>query len=259
MTTSPTLLASLVTCLLEDEPPQETPRHRRLVDTILEIQQLDQQILDSVDTTPTSVGPFGDLVDFTHLLLARMLAGDELRQLLFSPCCCPAPATAKGAPADADAPHLSWPEPPENIAHARLKVFAPLALAGAVHLYLLVQHRPAQMERHEEPSHTAPITASRAATARESVPVSDVAADATDQVTQPQKRSAGRPGPQPSTTLEQAIEIGRTAPLGRGGRASRRHIEKAIRDQGLRIGRDRLDKTKDFLQDELDRARADAA
>ncbi|MFF4161465.1 DUF2637 domain-containing protein [Streptomyces sp. NPDC001678] len=155
----------------------------------------------------------------------------------------------------------------DDITVGVISAIAPLALAGAVHLYLLVQRRPAQMEMepHEEPSHTAtvpvpvPVPASGVTTTPEPMPVSDVAADATAQVTQPERRPAGRPGRQPSTTLEQAIEIGRTAPLGRGGRASRRHIEKAIRDQGLRIGRERLDEAKDFLQDELDRARADAA
>ncbi|MEU3350965.1 DUF2637 domain-containing protein [Streptomyces sp. NPDC037389] len=153
----------------------------------------------------------------------------------------------------------------DDITVGVISAIAPLALAGAVHLYLLVQRRPAQMEPHEEPSHTATVPvsvagpASGATTTPEPVPVSDVAEDATDQVAQPKRRPAGRPGPQPSATLEQAIEIGRTAPLGRGGRVSRRHIEKAIRDKGLGIGRERLDEAKNFLQDELDRARADAA
>ncbi|MFB0631187.1 hypothetical protein [Streptomyces sp. AB3(2024)] len=64
---------------------------------------------------------------------------------------------------------------------------------------------------------------------------------------------------QPAATFEQAVEIGRTAPLGRGGRASRRHIEKAVRDKGLRIGKDLLERVKQALQAELDDAQADAA
>lgn len=151
----------------------------------------------------------------------------------------------------------------DDITVGVISAIAPLALAGAVHLYLLVQRRPAQMEPHEEPSHTptvlVSIPARGATTTPEPVLVSDVAEDPTDQVAQPKRRPAGRPGQQPSATLEQAIEIGRTAPLGRGGRVSRRHIEKAIRDKGLGIGRERLDEAKNSLQDELDRAQADAA
>ncbi|GGX62418.1 DUF2637 domain-containing protein [Streptomyces hiroshimensis] len=144
----------------------------------------------------------------------------------------------------------------DDITVGVISAIAPLALAGAVHLYLLVQRRPTQTEPYEEPSH---IAASGATTTPEPAPVSDVAPDATYQVAQPKKRPAGRPGQQPSATLEQAIEIGRTAPLGRGGHVSRRHIEKAIRDKGFGIGRERLDEVKGFLQDELDQDRVDAA
>ncbi|MGW1194495.1 DUF3631 domain-containing protein [Streptomyces sp. NPDC002536] len=126
-TTSPILLESLVTRLLEAEPVQEIPHHRRLLDTFIEIQQLDQQILDFVDTdTPTGACPFGDLVEFTHLLLARVDAGDELRQLLSSPCCSAA-TTADGAhAAGTDAPDPTQPEPSDSIVHACLNVFADL-------------------------------------------------------------------------------------------------------------------------------------
>lgn len=48
------------------------------------------------------------------------------------------------------------------------------------------------------------------------------------------------------------MAIGRTAPLGRAGRASRRSIEKAVRDEGFGIARSRLDEVKDLLQAELD-------
>ncbi|MCD9193386.1 DUF3631 domain-containing protein [Streptomyces albireticuli] len=153
MTPSPTFLAALVTSLLEDEPVQENPHHRRLLDTLLEIQQLDQQIFDFAGTdTPTGACPFGDVVDFAGLLLARVDAGDELRQLLSSPCCCPTPTAAKNAPADvADAPHPSWPEPSESIVHACLKVFADLGDPDAMastDLVSALRHLPGAAEGH---------------------------------------------------------------------------------------------------------------
>jgi hypothetical protein len=54
------------------------------------------------------------------------------------------------------------------------------------------------------------------------------------------------------TVSEEFLAIARTAPLGRGGRASRRHIEAAIRGTGLSIGRADAEKVKDALQTELD-------
>lgn len=63
----------------------------------------------------------------------------------------------------------------------------------------------------------------------------------------------GKPGgKQSSVSLEQAVAIGRTAPLGRGNSISRRNVEKAIRDNGFGMSRARLDKVKDLLQAELD-------
>ncbi|MEV4922910.1 hypothetical protein [Streptomyces roseoverticillatus] len=48
------------------------------------IQHLEEHILDVVDSSSPLAGvrPVGDLPDFTHLLLARLRAGDELRALL---------------------------------------------------------------------------------------------------------------------------------------------------------------------------------
>ncbi|WP_019061646.1 hypothetical protein [Streptomyces prunicolor] len=61
-------------------------------------------------------------------------------------------------------------------------------------------------------------------------------------------------GKESSTVSEELLTIARNAPLGRGGRASRRHIEAAIRDKGLSIGRADAEKVKDALQTELDEA-----
>ncbi|MGW1009541.1 DUF2637 domain-containing protein [Streptomyces termitum] len=135
-----------------------------------------------------------------------------------------------------------------------ISAIAPLALAGAVHLYLLVQRRPADKVPYEDVRHVppAPVPQRGAAPAIPTpVPDEDVAADPPDRTTQ----STPPSGQRPAATFEEAVEMGRTAPLGRGGRISRRHVEKAIRDKGFGIGRSRLDEVKDFLQDELDRER----
>ncbi|WP_369189461.1 DUF2637 domain-containing protein [Streptomyces sp. R08] len=81
----------------------------------------------------------------------------------------------------------------------------------------------------------------------------DVAQDATNLLEPP--HPSDEPEDQESSTVSEALlAIARNAPLGRGGRASRRHIEAAIRDKGLSIGRADAEKVKDALQTELDEA-----
>ncbi|MFF5968006.1 DUF2637 domain-containing protein [Streptomyces collinus] len=76
-------------------------------------------------------------------------------------------------------------------------------------------------------------------------PLADVAG-----ARQPQEQIKGR---QPSVSTETLLALGRTAPLGRQGRISRRHVESAIRAQGHPIGKDRLTEITRRLQTELDR------
>ncbi|MEU9608714.1 DUF2637 domain-containing protein [Streptomyces sp. NPDC048057] len=150
----------------------------------------------------------------------------------------------------------------DHVTVGLISAIAPLALAGAVHLYLLVQRRPSQAEPRENACHNTVATApERAAATATNAPSSDndVAQSPADQVAQRKQPSAQHRGEKPMATFEEAVEIGRTAPLGRGGRISRRNVEKAIRDKGFGIGRPRLDQVKDFLQEELDSAEADAA
>ncbi|MEU3908268.1 hypothetical protein AB0F20_31405 [Streptomyces goshikiensis] len=68
-----------------------------------------------------------------------------------------------------------------------------------------------------------------------------------------------RTGRKPAATDDELRAIARTAPLGRDGRASSRHIETVVRARGLSIGRDRRDKITRQVQAELDSGRADAA
>jgi uncharacterized protein DUF2637 len=164
----------------------------------------------------------------------------------------------------------------DDLTVGALSAIAPLALAGAVHLYLVIQRHPtprhlqdaATAHRHidatldgddvshrqrlahatREPSHqeTAPET-----------PADHVAEDAADVADTPEP-SAKPKGRRPSATMDQLLAIGRTAPRGRGDRISRRNIEKAVRAKCYSAGRDRLDEATRALQDELDKASVSA-
>ncbi|WNI30807.1 DUF2637 domain-containing protein [Streptomyces sp. ITFR-6] len=146
----------------------------------------------------------------------------------------------------------------DDLTVGAISAIAPLALAGAVHLYLLVQRRPTRTKPRPEPHNdgaTSPEDGVPPTPAQ--VPDADVAkapAMSVSQPTQPRGKRRGRP----SATFEQAVEIGRTAPLGRGGQISRRHIEAAVHANGLGIGRSRLDEVKNLLQAELGQARTTA-
>lgn len=145
----------------------------------------------------------------------------------------------------------------DDITVGVISAIAPLALAGAVHLYLLVQRRPTHAEASAEvrrnTAATPPEPGTPAAT-EEPRPAEDVAEHTDQQVAEPEAPPAPDGGQPPIATYEQVIAIGRTAPVGRDGRVSRRRMETAIRAQGLRPGgRERLEEAKAELQAELDR------
>jgi Protein of unknown function (DUF2637) len=73
-------------------------------------------------------------------------------------------------------------------------------------------------------------------------------------VPEPPQSSAEPEDQKPSAVSDEYLAIARTAPLGRGDRASRRHIEATIRGKGLPISRADAEKLKDILQAELDEA-----
>ncbi|MEV0302078.1 DUF2637 domain-containing protein [Streptomyces prasinus] len=145
----------------------------------------------------------------------------------------------------------------DNITVGAISAIAPLALAGAVHLYLIVQRRPMHTEPRQDLRHITVATAPERGAAATNEPTADkdVAQAPVKQVARPRKPTATERARKSIATFEQAVEIGRAAPLGRGGRVSRRNVEKAIRDKGFGVGRERLDQVKDFLQDELDQDR----
>ncbi|WP_398863171.1 DUF2637 domain-containing protein [Streptomyces sp. C11-1] len=146
----------------------------------------------------------------------------------------------------------------DNITVGVISAIAPLALAGAVHFYLIVQRRPTETEPREDLRHiTVDTDPERGATAMDE-PMADkrdVAQAPVGQVAQSRKPNATGHAQKAIVTFEQAVEIGRTASLGRGGRVSRRKVEGAIRDKGFGVGRERLDQVKSFLQEELDQSR----
>ncbi|MFJ1749945.1 DUF2637 domain-containing protein [Streptomyces sp. NPDC088116] len=147
----------------------------------------------------------------------------------------------------------------DDITVGVISAIAPLALAGAVHFYLLVARRPTGPSRHNNDGHNTNDRHNLAEGHKVSPPALAPAAKADDAAERATKQVAetahqpGKPGGnQPSISLEQAIDIGRTALPGRAGRVSRRNIEKAIRDKGFGISRSRLDEVKNLLQAELD-------
>ncbi len=147
-----------------------------------------------------------------------------------------------------------------------LSAIAPLALAGAVHLYLVVRRQAAPLRasatgRPPGDGGQSP-QAAPAATETHQGPAApesggDVAEAAAD-VAEAADRSARPKGRQPSATLDELLAIGRQAPRGRDGRISRRVVEAAIRAEGHSVGKDRLTEATRLLQAEADRAHAPA-
>ncbi|MFJ9680990.1 DUF2637 domain-containing protein [Streptomyces sp. NPDC101194] len=166
----------------------------------------------------------------------------------------------------------------DDITVSVLSAIAPLALAGAVHLYIVIRRHPTShaqgagvAERHNpaNDSHNGTDGTQPASPAEDGPDRPDlVALEVADGHIDVAQGSADAPEPpQPSTKPEgqelrtvsaELLAIARAARLGRGGRASRRHIEEAIRGAGLPIGRAEADTIKDALQAELDKAPAGA-
>ncbi|MFF3330282.1 DUF2637 domain-containing protein [Streptomyces sp. NPDC002888] len=167
----------------------------------------------------------------------------------------------------------------DDLTVGALSAIAPLALAGAVHLYLVIRRQPtterprlqedAATYRHVDAARSRDGTEQRRqptpgesgpdqeTTALESA-ANDVAAGTADvaDALEPSAKSKGR---QPSATMDDLLAIGRTAHRGRSGRISRRNVEAAIRAKGHTIGKDRLTEATRRLQAELDKAGADAS
>ncbi|QEU93358.1 DUF2637 domain-containing protein [Streptomyces kanamyceticus] len=134
----------------------------------------------------------------------------------------------------------------DDLTVGALSAIAPLALAGAVHLYIVVHRHPAP--RPQEPNAT-----ERHNLADMARDAANVASGTTEAAKEPQP-SAEPQDHKLNELSPERLALARTAPLGRKGRASRRHIEDTFRSQDLTIGRMEADKIKDALQTELDAA-----
>jgi hypothetical protein len=80
------------------------------------------------------------------------------------------------------------------------------------------------------------------------------AAQGTTNAPEPPQPFAEPETQKPPAVSDELLAVARTAPMGRGGRASRRYIEATIRGKGLSISRADAEKLKDILQAELDEA-----
>ncbi|MFW6725336.1 DUF2637 domain-containing protein, partial [Streptomyces sp. MAR4 CNY-716] len=143
-----------------------------------------------------------------------------------------------------------------------LSAIAPLALAGAVHLYLLVRRhtsttRSAAHDRHITAS-PEPLPVARPENPPKPGPAETVTTAGEQVAKVPAESRSGPRGRRPSAALDELVAIGRNAPLGRDDRVSRRSVEKAIRDAGHTIGKDRLVQVTHQLQAERDQAREPA-
>lgn len=166
----------------------------------------------------------------------------------------------------------------DDLTVGALSAIAPLALAGAVHLYLVIRrhpttnhthfrqnattHRHIEATRHnsgtahrQQPTHGEIESCQQEAALEPSI---DEVADGATKRAHSLKLPAKPKGRKPSATMDELLAIGRTAPRGRNGRISRRNVEAEVRAEGHSVAKDRLTDAVRMLQAELDAAKADA-
>ncbi|QPP05167.1 DUF3631 domain-containing protein [Streptomyces bathyalis] len=92
----PTILDALSDCLLDQEPEQENPRHRDILETYRDIQALDRRLRTAANTPPSGMSATEQLKQLTDLLVERLALGHVLTELLSSQCCCTAEEEEEG-------------------------------------------------------------------------------------------------------------------------------------------------------------------
>ncbi|MET8683670.1 DUF3631 domain-containing protein [Streptomyces sp. NPDC004732] len=90
MTQFPTLIDQVAAAVLAPAQVTENPQHRAILDTFVEIQELDRQLAELAEAELPGVSPTEHLNTLTDLLVERMAAGAELSALLVTSCCCAA-------------------------------------------------------------------------------------------------------------------------------------------------------------------------
>ncbi|MCX5377556.1 DUF2637 domain-containing protein [Streptomyces sp. NBC_00091] len=140
----------------------------------------------------------------------------------------------------------------DDVTVGALSAIAPLALAGAVHFYLLTRHHQA---RHELPAHPAqqppaelPTPQADGGDMAESPPA---VADVPTPASAPPTTSTAKPrGRRPSASVDQLVAIGRTVPRGPNGLIQRTKFEAAVRGEGHPVAKDRLVEAMDIIHAE---------
>ncbi|MFD6246419.1 hypothetical protein [Streptomyces roseolus] len=89
MTAFPNFLDHFAANLLELPAEPENPHHRALLETYIEVQQLERRLLESLTSAQPATTPDG-FHACTDILIDRLAAGQELAVLLSAPCCCAA-------------------------------------------------------------------------------------------------------------------------------------------------------------------------
>ncbi|AJE81682.1 hypothetical protein SLNWT_1306 [Streptomyces albus] len=154
MTQFPTLIDQVAAAVLAPAQAIENPHHRAILDTFVEIQELDRQLAELAEAELPAISPTEQLNTLTDLLVERMAAGAALSTLLSTSCCCAAAYSPEYEPRDDDEPDfgpdfeelhgfedptglhdfddfhdgaceefLSCPSRPQTIVHACLAVF----------------------------------------------------------------------------------------------------------------------------------------
>ncbi|MCZ0978702.1 hypothetical protein O1L60_04095 [Streptomyces diastatochromogenes] len=89
MTAFPNFLDHFAANLLELPAEPENPHHRALLETYVEVQQLERRLLETMTAPHPDTSPDGAHA-CTDILVDRLAAGQELAVLLSAPCCCAA-------------------------------------------------------------------------------------------------------------------------------------------------------------------------
>lgn len=100
MTAFPNFLDHFGENLLELPAELENPHHRALLETYIEVQQLERRLLEALTNPHPDITPDG-FHACTEILIDRIAAGQELAVLLSAPCCC-APAEESSCEKDPD-------------------------------------------------------------------------------------------------------------------------------------------------------------
>ncbi|MFF4673586.1 DUF2637 domain-containing protein [Streptomyces sp. NPDC001279] len=141
---------------------------------------------------------------------------------------------------------------------AVLSALPPLALAGAVHFYQIIQ-RDLALSAEQEGSEPVASSATSDVRLPTRLKAAGGSADVADEAAGVADSSASSPAPnegEADAVDPELLALARRAPRGRGGKASRRHIEDTVRGAGRSIGKDEAERVKDALQAELDEVAA---